>query len=87
MKEDRLSAAFKVEPSLTDLNVGRGMSVVFGGRWAGAGVVDHLAKVTVRLEPVGVCQCDCRMVSRKPLQSSRKFAAFMDSTNSMRGPG
>ena len=53
LKEDRLSAAFKEEPSLTDLNGGRGMSVLFGSRWAG--VVDHLAKVTVRLESVGVC--------------------------------
>jgi hypothetical protein len=54
LKEDRWSTTFK-EPSLTDLNGGRGMSIVFGGRWAGAGVVDHLAKVTVHLEPVGVC--------------------------------
>ena len=53
LKEDGWSAALKGEPSLTYLNGGRGMSVVFGRRWAQ--VVDRLTKVTVRLETMRVC--------------------------------
>lgn len=53
LKENGWSAVFKGEPSLTYLNGGRGMSVVFGSRWAE--VLDHLSNVTVRLETARVC--------------------------------
>ena len=72
LKEEGMSAAFKGEPSLTDLNGGRGMSVAFGSRWAE--VVDHL-KVTVRLEAGesvnAISECSARNLCNYPGNSLR----------------
>ena len=74
LKENSWIAAFKGEPSLTYLNGGRGVSVVFGSCWAE--VVDHLTKVTVRLEPVRVCvnviaECSAGILCNYPGNSLR----------------